>query len=175
MPTQPNTSRRVFLWVAASSASVAGVGYLWEKTHDAHFPHGPPLAVSIGALPEGKLLVVEWASRPVWVLRRSPQDLANLALHEATLTDPHSERSLQPPTCRNRNRAIRPDVFVAIGLCTHQGCAPALEIGKGFVCPCHASSYDLAGRVFNGGPALANLVIPAHHFSDENSLVVGEA
>jgi ubiquinol-cytochrome c reductase iron-sulfur subunit len=101
--------------------------------------------------------------------------MATLERNEAELTDPHSEKSVQPPACRNSNRSIRPDVFVAIGLCTHQGCVPALQSGKGFVCPCHASRYDLAGRVFKSGPALANLVIPAYHFADENRLVVGES
>lgn len=175
MAMRLGNSRRAFLWAAGSSAGVAGVGYLWQRTHGAHYPQGSPLPIDIGALPEGKLLVVEWSSRPVWVLRRSSQDLAALALNDATLLDPQSEKSLQPSACRNSNRAIRSDVFVAIGLCTHLGCVPALQSGKGFVCPCHTSRYDLAGRVFKGGPALANLVIPAYHFADENSLVVGES
>ena len=169
------TNRRVFLWAAGSSAGVAGLGYLWQQRRDKRYPQGAPLTIEIGSLPEGKLLAVDWAGKSVWVLRRSQQELVTLASNEAQLLDPQSEKSLQPPACRNNTRSIRPDVFVAIGVCTHQGCIPVLQSGQGFACPCHASRYDLAGRVFKGGPAPANLVIPAYRFADENRLVVGES
>ncbi len=136
------------------------------------YPHGSRLAVEIGDLPHGKLRTVEWKGLPVWVLRRTTEQLAALA-QESGLTDPESRESVQPSVCRNRQRSLRPELFVAIGLCTHLGCSPALSGDSGFLCPCHASRYDLAGRVFKTGPATANLVIPAYRFDGENRLLLG--
>ncbi len=137
------------------------------------YPHGAPLAIGLGELPQGKLLTVEWQGLPVWVLRRSEADIAALAAHEGALADPNSRQSLQPSYCENRYRSLRPELFVAVGLCTHQGCSPALLGARGFLCPCHASKYDLAGRVFKVGPARANLVIPAYRFETEDKLMLG--
>lgn len=95
------------------------------------------------------------------------------------MLDAASEHSLQPENCRNRHRSLRPDVFVAIGQCTHQACTPQLRSiaghAPGFLCPCHSSKFDLAGRVYRGGPAPANLVIPIHRLHGEAQIVVGEA
>jgi ubiquinol-cytochrome c reductase iron-sulfur subunit len=117
-------------------------------------------------------MTVEWQGKPVWVLRRSPAQLEALATRNELLADPESKESLQPAYTRNTHRSLRPETFVAIGLCTHQGCTPALN-GDHFLCPCHTSKYDLAGRVFKVGPALANLVIPAYRFEGEK-LILGE-
>ena len=131
------------------------------------------MPVDIGGLPEGVLRVVEWEGRPVWILRRTAAQVGALANNEGALADPHSLRSLQADACRNRHRSLRAEVFVAIGLCTHEGCTPALRGDSGFLCPCHASRFDLAGRVARAGPALTNLVIPAHRFESPDRLVVG--
>ena len=161
------------LMAAGTGATVAGLAYWWQASHDSDYPRGSPLAVDLTDLAVGKLLTLDWQDKPVWVLRRTPAELAALAAHEARLTDPQSEKSVQPESCRNRHRAIRPEIFVAVGLCTHLGCTPQLRGADGFTCPCHASHYDLAGRVFKVGPAPANLVIPAYHFASENRLVLG--
>lgn len=153
--------------VVANKASV----WLWSGPA---YPRGAPLAVDISTLPEGKLLTLNWQDKPVWVLRRSAADLATLSNPGVVLTDAESRQSVQPAACRNAHRSIRPEIFVAVGLCTHQGCTPYLNAGKGFVCPCHASQYDLAGRVHDQGPAPANLVIPAYRFASDKQLVIGE-
>lgn len=111
--------------------------------------------------------------KPIWVLRRSAASITALAAHEAVLTAPDSQHSLQPAACRNRHRSLRPEIFVAIGLWTHQGCVPALRGDSGFLCPCHVSRYDIAGRVFKTGPATANLVIPAYHFKSDSRMLLG--
>jgi ubiquinol-cytochrome c reductase iron-sulfur subunit len=165
--------RRIILAAGASAVAGGAAMVLRPSGVIIPHPHGSPLSVELAGLPEGKLRTVEWQGKPVWVLRRSASELASLALHEDVLTDPDSLQSLQPPACRNRHRSLRPEIFVAIGLCTHQGCTPALLGGDGFLCPCHTSRYDLAGRVFKVGPATANLVIPAYRFDAENRLLIG--
>ena len=163
--------RRIMLAVGASAVAGGTALMLFQRGNGA-YPQGSPMVVDLADLPDDKLQTVEWQGLPVWIFRRSTAAIATLSEHEAKLADPASQQSLQPAYCRNRHRARRPDVFVAIGLCTHQGCTPALTTG-GFLCPCHASRYDLAGRVFKLGPATANLVIPAYHFETENRLLLG--
>lgn len=161
------------LLAAGSGATVAGIAYLWQANHAGDYPRGPPLTIDLKDIPSGKLLTIDWQNRPVWVLRRSAADLAALANHEALLTDADSQQSVQPEACRNRHRSLVPEIFVAVGLCTHLGCTPQLRGSDGFTCPCHASHYDLAGRVFKVGPAPANLVIPAYRFESKDRLVLG--
>jgi ubiquinol-cytochrome c reductase iron-sulfur subunit len=156
-----------------TGATLAGAALLWHSLKAQTYPHGDALNVDISQLPIGQLMTVEWQAKPVWILRRTLAEVTALAKQDALLTDPQSAQSQQPPTCRNGQRSVRADIFVAIGVCTHQGCTPTLQPGSGFLCPCHASRYDLAGRVFHQGPAPANLVIPAYHFASESQLVLG--
>jgi len=172
-PSRQPKKRRGLLLAGLGAAAAAGGAGVWQWQRRQAYPHGAPLAVNLAALPQGQLLTLEWQQKPVWVLRRSAEEVAALAHAEPQLTDPQSRQSVQPPCCANRHRSLRPDVFVALGVCTHQGCTPALQTGKGFTCPCHASHYDLAGRVFKTGPAPANLTIPAHHFASADQLIIG--
>jgi len=169
---QPKKRRGLLLAGLGAAAAAGGVGvWQWQRGHA--YPHGTPLAVNLAQLPVGQLLTLEWQQKPVWVLRRTEAEVVALAGAEPLLTDPDSRQSVQPPGCVNRHRSLRSDVFVALGVCTHQGCTPALQAGKGFICPCHASHYDLAGRVFKAGPAPANLTIPAYHFAGVEQLIIG--
>lgn len=138
------------------------------------YPHGSPLQMSLSNVPPATLRTVEWRGMPVWVLHRSTAMLEALRATKSPLRDPDSTHSLQPAACRNALRALVPQWFVAIGLCTHQGCTPTLSGMDGFLCPCHASRYDLAGRVHHNGPAPHNLVIPAYRFDGPDTLVIGE-
>jgi ubiquinol-cytochrome c reductase iron-sulfur subunit len=167
-------SQRRRIVFAASACAVGGGALFLAQQHNATraWPHGSPLTVDLNGQAAGKLITVEWQGKPVWVLRRSPAQLEALASRNELLADPESKESLQPTYTRNTHRSLRPETFVAIGLCTHQGCTPALN-GDHFLCPCHTSKYDLAGRVFKVGPALANLVIPAYRFEGEK-LILGE-
>lgn len=174
-----NPERRRLYLVAGLCTLGSGLGvakYLADRSQP---PEGDPMPVDFGDLPPGKLLTTDWNGRTVWILRRSAEVVAALADHEDELADPKSEYSLQPEGCRNRYRSLRPDLFVAIGQCTHQGCPPQLREGLGahgeFLCPCHTSRFDLAGRVFRVGPARTNLVIPEYRLESETRVVIGEA
>lgn len=172
-PPATRRQRRRIVLAAGACAVGSGAFFLAQQRYaTTPWPHGAPLPVDVAGLPTGKLLTVAWQGSPVWVLRRSPDELASLAAGDGDLADPDSQASLQPPYARNAHRSLRPELFVAIGLCTHQGCVPARQGGQ-FLCPCHASRYDLAGRVFRSGPAPANLTVPAYRFAGDR-LVIGE-
>lgn len=146
---------------------------------------GGELEVDIAVLPAGKMMSVAWRDKPVWILRRSAEMIDSLRRVEADLADPASERADQPSYVKGAGRSIREDIFVCIGLCTHLGCSPsaALEPGErsglggdwpgGFICPCHGARFDLAGRVFKGMIASANLAIPPHSYLSDTRLLVG--
>lgn len=174
-----NLQRRRLHLVAGICALGTGVGVAKYLTKGAQPPAGNPTPVDFGDLPPGEPRTVDWSGRTVWILRRNTQQVAALADRESELTDPNSEQSTQPEGCHNRHRSLRPDVFVAIAQCTHQGCQPQLRTGLGahgeFLCPCHTSKFDLAGRVFRLGPAPANLVIPQYRLDSDTRVVIGEA
>lgn len=145
---------------------------------------GAAVEVDISRLAPGEMLTVEWRGKPVWVLHRTPEMLATLTGLESQLADPASERRQQPEYARNPHRSIRPEIFVAIGICTHLGCSPSKaftagtpELGAdwpgGFLCPCHGSTFDLAGRVFKHKPAPTNLEVPPHQYLAANRLLIG--
>ena len=176
--SEPLSSDRKRLRILAGLA-VVGVGapVVWKLADSPQAPSGTPLPISIEKVGYGRVLSIEWEGRVVWVMRRTSEQIEALAHRESGLLDPQSLASLQPEACRNRHRSLRPEVFVAVGQCTHQGCPPALQRGNEpygeFLCPCHTSKYDLAGRVFANGPAPANLVIPAYYFASDNEVVIG--
>jgi len=151
---------------------------------------GASIEVDISQLTPGNMMTVEWRGLPVWILHRTAAMLASLQKPDVRLADPQSDNPYSmplPPYCRNRYRARmeRPEIFVAIGLCTHLGCMPipAFQAGKqpglptdwpgGFLCPCHGSLFDLAGRVFKNQPAPQNLDVPRYLFSSPVKLVIG--
>jgi ubiquinol-cytochrome c reductase iron-sulfur subunit len=147
---------------------------------------GAPVEVDISKLEEGRMLTVEWQSKPVWIVKRSAETLANLTKNDASLRDPASENpDQQPPYAQNENRSIKPEILVLVGICTHLGCSPTFrpdiapaDLGAdwlgGFFCPCHSSKFDLAGRVYQGVPAPTNLVVPPHRYLSDNVILVGE-
>ncbi|MFA6314536.1 MAG: ubiquinol-cytochrome c reductase iron-sulfur subunit [Sterolibacterium sp.] len=171
----PQRRRRQLLVTVCAVGVAAPLAWYYAGRPQA--PEGNPTPVPLGDLPPGKLRTIDWQGRTVWVLRRTTEELAMLAAHESELIDPDSLHSLQPEACRNRHRSLRPEIFVAIGLCTHQGCPPNLRLGSGgrgeFLCPCHTSRFDLAGRVFRQGPAPANLVIPVYRLEGDDRVVIG--
>lgn len=147
---------------------------------------GAPVEVDIADLPPGGMKTVEWRGKPVWIVRRSAEMVAALQAPHAELADPDSQKAQQPDYARNPTRSARPDLFVAVGICTHLGCSPsAVPAGSanpslpadwagGFFCPCHGSTFDAAGRVFRNKPAPLNLEIPPHRFEGEHRIVIGE-
>ena len=146
---------------------------------------GAPVEADISKLEPGGLLRVKWRGKPIWVVNRTPDMLAALATLDNQLADPASEVPQQPEYCKNPTRSIKPEIFVAIGICTHLGCSPTFrpevapdDMGAdwkgGFFCPCHGSRFDLAGRVYRGVPAPTNLVIPIHTFLNDTTILVGQ-
>ena len=147
---------------------------------------GAAVEVDIGDLAPGETRTVEWRGKPVWIVRRTPQMLQGLQGHDAELADPQSARDQQPAYARNAQRSIQPDVFVAVGICTHLGCSPTqVPLGSsqpglgdhwpgGFFCPCHGSTFDNAGRVYRNKPAPTNLDIPPHRYLSPTRIVIGE-
>lgn len=135
---------------------------------------GAPVSADIHDIPEGGLRVTVWRQKPVWILHRSREMIAAVETQGADdLLDPDSESSAQPEYCKNKTRSIRPEYFIAVGLCTHLGCSPGRENEKGFLCACHGSRFDFAGRVVKGSPAPKNLFIPPHYFDDRGGVVIG--
>jgi ubiquinol-cytochrome c reductase iron-sulfur subunit len=147
---------------------------------------GGPVEVDIADISPGGVKTVEWRGKPVWVVRRTPEALSLLHGHDAELVDPHSERDQQPPYAKNAARSIRPEIFVAIGICTHLGCSPSnapqgasnpslpADWPGGFFCPCHGSTFDSAGRVFKNKPAPTNLEIPPHRYAGDTRIRIGD-
>lgn len=149
---------------------------------------GASVEVDISKLQPGEKIVVEWRGKPVWILRRTPEQLATLEKVEDQLADPNSERKVYPtpPYAKNRHRSIKPEYLVAVGICTHLGCSPVdkLQPGPqpslpddwqgGFLCPCHGTTFDLAGRVFKNKPAPDNLEIPPHRYLSDTVVLIGE-
>ncbi|MBL8309580.1 MAG: ubiquinol-cytochrome c reductase iron-sulfur subunit [Burkholderiales bacterium] len=133
---------------------------------------GAPVTVDLSKLKPGEKAAVEWRGKVVWVLKRTPEQVAALEKIPASqLQDPESKKASQPDYVKGATRSITPDLVVMEGVCTHLGCSPTEkgtpgELGSdwpgGFYCPCHGSKFDFAGRVFTGSPAPANLVIPPH-------------
>ena len=146
---------------------------------------GAPVEVDISKLEPGQKINVEWRGKVVWVINRTKEMLASLPKLDHVVADPKSEVDQQPPYCTNEYRSRKPEIFVAVGICTHLGCSPTFrpevappDLGPdwlgGFFCPCHQSKFDLAGRVYKGVPAPTNLVIPPHKFTADTRITVGE-
>ena len=147
---------------------------------------GAPVEVDISKLGPGELMVIEWRRRPVWILRRTQEEIDNLAkVDAAALRDPDSAESEQPAYAANAQRSIKPEFLVLLGVCTHLGCSPKYrpdvapaDLGAdwkgGFLCPCHGGRYDLTGRVFKGVPPPLNLTVPPHKYLTDTTLVIGE-
>ena len=186
-----NSGRRRFLTAATSAVSVAGVVGIavpfvgsWNPSAKAKAA-GAPVKADIGQLEPGQMVVVEWRGKPVYVVNRTEAQLAALPGLNAELKDPDSLVSVQPDYIKGVDRALRPELLVIEGLCTHLGCAPKFrpEVGAadlggeawtgGFFCPCHGSKFDLSGRVYSGVPASANLIVPPYSFEGKNVLVIG--
>jgi len=182
--------RRLILMTSAAGAAVGAavaVPFLTSfAPSERALAAGAPVEVDIGKLAPGEMMTVEWRGKPVWILHRTPEMLAALKKAEPNLADPVSEKNQQPDYARNEHRSIKPEFLVAVGICTHLGCSPtdkfktgadqgmAADWPGGFLCPCHGSQFDLAGRVYKGMPAPTNLEIPPHQYLSEGRLLVGE-
>lgn len=150
---------------------------------------GAAVEVDISAMKPGEKITVEWRGKPVWIIKRTPEQLESLKKVDNQLADPHSTRKpdeLTPAYARNDNRSIKPEVMVAVGICSHLGCSPVDKFALGaqpslpddwqggFLCPCHGSTFDMAGRVYKNKPAPDNLEVPPHMYLSDSRLLIGE-
>ncbi|MEO6194050.1 MAG: ubiquinol-cytochrome c reductase iron-sulfur subunit [Thermoanaerobaculia bacterium] len=188
-----HAGRRRFLTL--TTAVVGAVGVVgaavpfvtsWKPSARAQVA-GAPVSVDITKLDNepGMRMIVMWRGKPVWIFKRSPEQLAALPQLDERLRDPKSDNVDQTPAfAKNESRAIKPEIAVIVGICTHLGCSPGYvpemlpqpfdaQWKGGFYCPCHQSRFDLAGRVFQGVPAPANLEVPPYHYVDDNHVVIG--
>ncbi len=149
---------------------------------------GAPVQVDIGAIKPGEKLTVEWRGKPVWIVRRTPEQLESLKKTDVLVADPKSDRTQYPtpPYAKNEYRSIKPEYFVGVGICSHLGCSPTEKFQTGaqpslpddwvggFLCPCHGSTFDIAGRVYKNKPAPDNLEVPPHKYLSETTLLIGD-
>ena len=147
---------------------------------------GAPVEVDISKLAPGQMMTVEWRGKPVWIINRSKEMLDSLKKTDDKVSDPNSEKPMQPAYCKNETRSIKPEIFVAVGICTHLGCSPTEKLKSGsdsgiaadwpggFLCPCHGSTFDLAGRVYKSKPAPDNLEVPPYMYLSDAKIVIGE-
>ncbi|MBF13417.1 MAG: ubiquinol-cytochrome c reductase iron-sulfur subunit [Legionellales bacterium] len=145
---------------------------------------GGPIEVDISKLAMGEQKTILWQGKPIWIIKRTPEQIQELSMANTSLRDPLSFEDQQPDYARNfyRSRQDNPEILVLVGVCTHLGCAPTYRPDRqsiekdwegGFFCSCHGSKFDLSGRVFKNVPAPLNLVVPPYAFKDSTTLVVG--
>jgi len=191
--TTVDASKRTWL-IASSCAGVVGGAFTAVPFISSFQPSerakaaGAPVEVDIAALQPGENMTVEWRGKPVWILKRTPAMLQTLKKTDAEVADPNSQRKAYPTPdyARNEFRSIKPEVWVGVGICTHLGCSPSDKFQPGaqpslpddwqggFLCPCHGSTFDFAGRVFRNKPAPDNLEVPPHMYLSDSRLLIGE-
>jgi ubiquinol-cytochrome c reductase iron-sulfur subunit len=191
---QIDSSKRTWIITSACAGAVGGIATAvpfvstFQPSERAKAA-GAAVEVDIADIKPGEKKTVEWRGKPVWIVRRTPEQVAALSKVSSQLADPKSERKpgeLTPEYARNEARSIKPEFFVAVGICSHLGCSPSdkFQAGAqpslpddwtgGFLCPCHGSTFDMAGRVFKNKPAPDNLEVPPHMYLSDSKLLIGE-
>ncbi len=193
---QVDQGRRTWVAIACGAGAVGGVTAAvpfvasFQPSERARAA-GAAVEVDISDLKPGEKKTVEWRGKPVWIVRRTPEMLATLKKTDPLVADPNSERKPDELTpmadTRNEHRSIKPEILVVVGICSHLGCSPTDKFAAGaqpslpddwaggFLCPCHGSTFDLAGRVFKNKPAPDNLEVPPYTFLSDSKLLIGEA
>jgi ubiquinol-cytochrome c reductase iron-sulfur subunit len=193
---QVDSGRRGLLVATAAMGGVAGLataGALVSTFQPSERAKaaGAPVEADISTLKPGEMKVVEWRGKPVWLLKRTPEMMAELAKLEDKLADPVSEKSYTmelPSYCdkHTRSRPEHKDILIAVGICPHLGCSPSSKFqtgaqpslpddwAGGFLCPCHGSTFDLAGRVFKNKPSPTNLDVPRHMYLSDTKIIIGK-
>jgi ubiquinol-cytochrome c reductase iron-sulfur subunit len=192
-PEPVDSARRTWIAITCATGAVGGVAAAipfvdsFEPSERAKAA-GAPVEVDIGDIKLGELKRVEWRGKPVWILRRTPEMLATLKKTDDKVADPQSDRKAYPipPYAKNEWRSLKPEYLVVVGICSHLGCSPSDKFQPGaqpslpddwpggFLCPCHGSTFDLAGRVYKNKPAPDNLEVPPYAFLSDTRLLIGE-
>ena len=192
-PVPLDKSKRTWL-IASTCAGAAGAAALATPFVSSFAPSekakaaGAAVEVDIAGVKPGEKITVEWRGKPIWILHRTPDMLDSLKKDEGELADPNSDRKAIPipEYAKNQWRSIKPEVLVVVGICTHLGCSPSDKFAPGpqpslpddwpggFLCACHGSTFDLAGRVFKNKPSPDNLPVPPHMYLSDTKLLIGE-
>lgn len=190
---QVDQAKRTWL-IASSCAGVVGGAAVAVPFVSTFTPSerakaaGAPVEVDISGIKPGEKLTVEWRGKPVWIVRRTPEQLEAVKKLDGQVADPKSDRTAYPVPdyAKNEARSIKPEYLVVVGICSHLGCSPSDKFvagpqpslpddwAGGFLCPCHGSTFDMAGRVFKNKPAPDNLEVPPHMYLSDTRLVIGE-
>ncbi len=178
-------SRRDFLYYATAGAGAVAAGAaVWplvnQMNPSADTRALASIAVDIAGVEVGTQLTVKWRGKPVFIRRRSPEEIvAARAVPLAELPDQSARNANGEPTAdasdQHRSLDGAGEWLVMMGVCTHLGCVPigdgAGDFG-GWFCPCHGSHYDSAGRI-RKGPAPQNLPVPTAAFIDSSTIMLG--
>jgi ubiquinol-cytochrome c reductase iron-sulfur subunit len=186
-------TRRDFLTLVALAGAAVGGGAIAWPFIDSMQPAadtlaaGEPIDVDISKIAVGQQIVVVWRGKPILLVRRSPEALKTLQDPKliGILSDPDSKVLQQPDYANNWHRSVSPEFAVMVGICTHLGCVPVFYPNPsaadpqpnwpgGYLCPCHGSKYDLAGRVYSGVPAPYNLPVPPYRMLNAKTARIGE-
>ncbi|MBP6781439.1 MAG: ubiquinol-cytochrome c reductase iron-sulfur subunit [Burkholderiales bacterium RIFCSPLOWO2_12_FULL_65_40] len=192
--TPIDSSKRTWLIATGCAGAVGGVATAvpfvstFQPSEKAKAA-GAAVEVDISELKPGERVTVEWRGKPVWIIKRTPEQLAELPKIDPQLADPQSKRKpdeFTPPYARNVHRSIKPEILVAVGICPHLGCSPTEKFAMGaqpslpddwkggFLCPCHGSTFDMAGRVYKNKPSPDNLEVPPHVYLSDTRLLIGD-
>lgn len=189
LPSDP--TRRFWIGTTCAMGGVAGLAAAVPfvstfAPSDRARAAGAPVEVDISTLAPGEMRTIEWRGKPVWLIRRTKEQLESLKQNNGELADPNSTRAGHTPAyAKNEWRSRKQELFVAVGICTHLGCSPTAKFATGaqpslpsnwdggFLCPCHGSTFDMAGRVFKNKPAPDNLEVPPYQYLSDTRIVVG--
>lgn len=183
--TEP--TRRDFIHIfAGATAAVGGIGIavplISQMNPDASVLALSTKEVDLAALEVGQAIKVFWQGKPVFIRRRTPEEIAEA--EETPLGDLKDKQARNDnlagkADAEDKNRVEKAEYIVVVGVCTHLGCVPlGTAQGEvrgdfgGWFCPCHGSHYDNSGRI-RKGPAPENLLVPTYQFTSDTAIRIG--
>ncbi|QKC85590.1 ubiquinol-cytochrome c reductase iron-sulfur subunit [Mesorhizobium sp. NZP2077] len=132
--------------------------------------------VDVSSLMPGTSMVVQWRGKPVVVRHRTRQEIEDSEAVGLSILKDMIARNANlpadaPATDANRATPGKEAWLVMVQVCTHLGCVPLGQDGDlgGWLCPCHGSQYDAAGRI-RKGPAPENMAIPVFQFISDTKI-----
>ena len=178
------TNRRDFIYIATAAVGTVGVaGALWpfvdQMNPDASVLALATVEIDVAPIGEGQAITVKWRGNPVFIRHRTAKEIEDAkAVPIDQLPDPLARNANlpdnAPATDQNRTIEGKEQFLVMMGVCTHLGCVPIGQSGdyEGWLCPCHGSHYDSAGRI-RKGPAPENLAVPKFAFISDTKIRIG--
>jgi len=185
--SNPEPTRRDFLYIATGAVATVGAAFAAWPFIDQMNPSSAVLAmasieVDISAIQPGQQVIFKWRGHPLFVRRRTAKEIAEArAVSVSALVDGLARNAnlTDSAPASDENRVIKPEWLVLVGVCTHLGCTPTVSTPQspqgsfgGWLCHCHGSEYDTAGRI-RKGPAPQNLAVPPYSFTDSTKIKIG--